>query len=296
MQALRVAAVSMNSPLDRAEETWRALERFSAEAASAGADLVLLPELVIHGHCAPDAWALGEAVPGGPSVERLERLARSLDVFICAGMGEKDRDVLFNTQVLIGPGGFIGKQRKLHPSRDETLVFKGGRTVEVFDIGKAKVSIVICYDNELPEPPRLAALKGAEVLLMPHAGRAAQWSDRASEAAARRLVAENYGLYRLRARENACFCVVADQAGVAGTVPDLPPDHRNQPHHPGGAMVFGPSGEVLAHTQVQRVIDEMILADLDPAAIARARSHPNYTLRTRRPELYNLLASDHLEA
>jgi predicted amidohydrolase len=281
----------MNSRLGECEETWRNIERYSAEAAAGGAKLALFPELVIHGHCAPDTWELAEAIPDGPSTQRLMSLARAHGLFLCAGMAEKQRDIVYNAQVLVGPTGYIGHQRKLHPSRDETLIFKGGDELPIFDLGVARVGIVICYDNELPEVPRLAALRGAEILLMPHAGRASQWSnDPDSERRARKLVADNYRLYRLRARENASFCIVTDQAGRAGTLDSLPPEHVNQPHHPGGALVIAPTGEVIAHTQEERISDEVIFADLDPAMIAKARSHPNYTLRTRRPELFSDLA------
>jgi predicted amidohydrolase len=285
----------MNSPLGQSDHIWRQIDHYVAAAAEARADLVLFPELVIHGHCAPDTWDRAETVPEGASTARLEALAREHQIFISAGLSEKSQDVVFNTQIIVGPKGFVGKQRKLHTSRDETLLYKGGKDLPVFDIGKAKVATVICYDNELPEVPRLAALKGAEVILMPHAGRASQWSDDAeSQRRARRLVFDNYGLYRLRAKENACFCVVTDQAGRAGTVSSLPPEHENQPHHPGGAMILAPNGKILAHTQTEEIRDEMIVSDLEASLFNEARSHPNFTLRTRRPELFAALASDHL--
>lgn len=296
MENLRVAAVSMNSELGRPDETWARIEAYCDRAAAAGADLILLPELVVHGHCAPDTWEIAEAVPEGPAVRRLECLAKSNGIFVSAGLSEKQDDVVFNTQVLVGPGGYFGKQRKLHTSRDETFFYKGGWEASVFDIGKARVGIAICYDNELPEVPRLLALRGAEVILMPHAGRACQWNDTPqSQSAARHRVFDNYASsYRARAKENACFCVVTDQAGRAGTVSSLPPEHENQPHHPGGAMIIAPNGEILAHAQLDLVQDETVLHTLDRDLLAKARSHPNYTLRTRRPELFGDLARSHL--
>jgi predicted amidohydrolase len=53
--------------------------------------------------------------------------------------------------VLVGPSGYIGKQRKIHLSRDEVLYYKGGREMNVFDIGKCKVGTSICYDNSSPK-------------------------------------------------------------------------------------------------------------------------------------------------
>lgn len=295
MLPIRVAAVSINSVLGAAEATWGSIELYAARAAEAGAALVVFPELVIGGHCAIDTWELAEPLPDGPAARRLVDLARRHGILISAGLPERHRDVVFNTQILVDGEGVIGRQRKLHPSRDETLLFKGGYELEVVQTPAARIATVICYDNELPEVPRLAALAGADIIVMPHAGRASQWSDTAeSMRAARLLVRENYRLYRMRARENAVFCIVTDQAGRAGTVPHLPPDHPNQPHHPGGAVIIGPDGSILAETQADEIRDEMIVADLDPTWLARTRAHPNYTLRTRRPELFAAIARDHL--
>jgi predicted amidohydrolase len=291
MQTIRVAAVSMNSPLGQSEMVLARVAEFCKEAKAEGAELVLFPELVVHGHCTPNTWELAENVPEGNSTRRLAELARAAGLFVSAGLSEKEADIVYNTQVLVGPKGFVGKQRKLHMSRDETFYYKGGHEIAVFDIGKCKVGTVICYDNQIPEVARIVALKGADVILMPHAAREGRWDDTPeSEAAARRHVFDYFASsYRMRARENACFCVYADQAGKAGVVPGYPPEHPNQPNHPGGAMIISPLGEILTHTQTERIRDEMIVQDLDSALLAKARSHPNYTLRTRRPELFGEL-------
>ena len=188
---------------------------------------MLFPELVIHGHCTPNTWELAEPVPDGPSVRRLEEIAGRHRLVLCAGLSEKERDIVFNTQVLVGPHGYIGKQRKLHLSRDEVFYYKGGREIPVFDIGPCKVGIVICYDNQFPEVARVLALRGAEVILMPHAGRFKLWDDTPeSEAAARRYSHGFLKKYALRARENACFAILADQVGRAGYVDLWPTGQR----------------------------------------------------------------------
>ena len=293
MQATRVAAVSMNGRLGEPELVLAAIEEWCERAAAAKADLVLFPELVVHGHCTPNTWELAEPVPDGPSVRRLSDMARRYGLVLSAGLSEKERDIVYNTQVLVGPQGYIGKQRKLHLSRDEVNYYKGGRDILVFDIGYCKVGTAICYDNQFPEVARVLALRGAEVLLMPHAARFRPWADTPeAEAAARRHSHTFVSLYALRARENACFAVLTDQAGRAGTLASYPRDHINQPHHAGAAFIWGPDGEVLASTQQERVEEEMILADLDPLRMACERSLANYMLRTRRPELFAELVRD----
>jgi len=297
MQSIRIAAVSMNSQLGTPEQTLAAIAGWCERAVAEKAELVLFPELVVHGHCTPNTWELAEPVPGGPSVERLAQLGQRHQIFLSVGMSEKERDIVYNTQVLLGPRGYIGKQRKIHLSRDEVLFYKGGRELSVYDIGKCKVGTSICYDNMFPELARILALRGADILLMPHAARLKMWDESAeSQAAARRYSFEFLRVYGLRARENACFAILADQAGRAGYVEAYPPNHPNQPHHAGAAIVFGPDGEIIAHAQTERIREEMVITTLNPAALAAERSQSNYPLRTRRPELYGELVRDQVSS
>jgi predicted amidohydrolase len=297
MRTTRVAAVSMNGFLGEPERVLQAIDGWCAKAAAEGAELVLFPELVIHGHCTPNTWELAEAVSDGPSVRRLVDIAARHGLIVCAGMSEKERDIVFNTQILVGPDGYIGKQRKLHLSRDEVFYYKGGREIPVFDVGFCRVGIIICYDNQFPEVARVLALRGAELILMPHAGRFKLWDDTPeSETAARRYSHEFLKKYALRARENACFAVLADQAGRAGYVDLWPRDSENQPHHAGAALIWGPDGELIAATQEQRIREEMIVATLDAAILARERALANYMLRARRPELFGELVREQVSS
>jgi predicted amidohydrolase len=297
MQTTRVAAVSMNGLLGESERVLAAIDGWCERASAAKADLALFPELVVHGHCTPNTWELAEPVPDGPSVRRLCDLARRHRITLSVGLSEKERDIVYNTQVLVGPDGYIGKQRKLHLSRDEVNYYKGGRDILVLDIGRCKVGTVICYDNQFPEVARVLALRGAEVLLMPHAARFKPWPDTPEgEAAARRHSHAMFARYALRAQENSCFAVLTDQAGRAGTLDSYPKNHENQPHHAGAAFIWRPDGEVLASTQQEHVQEDMILADLDPIWLARQRSLANYMLRTRRPELFYELVQDQVSS
>src|SRR5437016_877296 len=110
-----------------------------------------------------------------------------------------------------------------------------------------------------------ASAEGAELAVFPELvvhGHCTPNTWEVAEAAAGRHVYEWFASgYAMRARENACFCVYADQAGRAGYVDTYPRDHPNQPHHPGGAVLFGPDGSVLKATQTERIRDEMIVLD-----------------------------------
>src|SRR5262245_18051263 len=153
MESIRVAAVSMNGWLGQPERVLSDIAAWCGRAVAERAELVLFPELVIHGHCTPNTAEVAELVPDGPSVKRLIALARQHGLVVSAGLSERERDIIYNTQVLVGPDGYIGKQRKLHLSRDEVIHYTPGRTLDVFDIGKCKIGISICYDTEFPELP-----------------------------------------------------------------------------------------------------------------------------------------------
>jgi predicted amidohydrolase len=140
---------------------------------------------------------------------------------------------------------------------------------------------------------RILALRGAEILLMPHAARMKMWTDEPESERAAVAYTRNFFLtkYPMRAYENACYAVICDQAGRAGYVDIYPKDSPNQPHHAGGCVVIDPLGEVVAETQCERIQEEMLVVDLLPGKLWEARSKPNYTLRQRRPELFKLLSA-----
>ena len=87
---------------------------FIAQAAKAGADLVVLPEtLTIFGKN-PDYASGAEPIPGGPSVRYFGELARRYHLYIVAGLVERDGNLIYNTAALIGPDGkLVGKYRKV---------------------------------------------------------------------------------------------------------------------------------------------------------------------------------------
>src|SRR5438045_9677585 len=121
----------MNGLLGEPERVLNNIAGWCERAAADKADLVLFPELVVHGHCTPNTWELAESVPDGPAVQRLVQLAKHYRLTLCVGLCEKERDIVYNTQVVVGPQGYLGKQRKVDVARDEVLVYKGGREIAV---------------------------------------------------------------------------------------------------------------------------------------------------------------------
>ncbi len=132
------------------------------------ADIVCLPEgitLVGNGKTYVEA---SEAIPG-PTTEFLGELARNNNMYIIAGIIEKDGPVVYNTSVLIGRDGALeGKYRKTSLPREE---IDGGITpgedFPVFNTDFGTIGMMICWDVSFPEPARMLALNGAEVIFMP---------------------------------------------------------------------------------------------------------------------------------
>jgi predicted amidohydrolase len=141
------------------------------KATSMGSQLIVLPELCISGYVfnsRGEAFDNAELVPGGRSVKAWEDVARQNGIYIVAGIAEKQDTALFNTAVLIGPQGYIGKYRKLHLWFEEKLFFEPGNTgLPVFNVPFGRLGMMICYDMWFPELPRIYASLGVDLLVIP---------------------------------------------------------------------------------------------------------------------------------
>ena len=155
------------------------IEARVAEAARAGARLVLLQELhngaYFCQHESVDEFDLAEAIPG-PSTERLGRLARQHGVVLVSSLFEKRAPGLYhNTAVVFeADGSMAGKYRKMHipddPSFYEKFYFTPGDLgFTPIDTSIGRLGVLVCWDQWYPEAARLMALAGAELLLYPTA-------------------------------------------------------------------------------------------------------------------------------
>lgn len=293
MQPFRLAAMQLNvRHLARDQNLARHLAMI-AEARAAGCALVCFPELSVTGHNgSPDVVRDAETADGA-IFRTVAEAVRGTGPFVSYGFAELFRGTHYNTQALVGPHGLVGLQRKVHASHDEFFVFRQAYEWGVFDLGFAKVGTAICHDSDFAESWRILALKGAEVVLIPHAIRKMNAPDgtltfdgaganppvSALLAAQRDLLAmpsmKHHDVY---ARTNGVYAVLSDHVGFDG--------HST---HVGGAYVLGPDGLQKAAT-MPSPDDQMIVCDLDPALLAHVRSSPWYQLRKRRPEAYGALS------
>ncbi|MFQ6347659.1 nitrilase family protein [Pseudomonas sp. R11F] len=140
----------------------------ATEAVNGGANLIVLPELSNCGYffsSRQDAFDHAETVPDGASVRAWIDFACRHQVYLVAGLSEIDDTRLFNTAVLLGPDGFIGKYRKAHLWNLEKLWFSPGDTgFPVFETPIGRIGLLICWDIWFPEVPRILSQQGADII------------------------------------------------------------------------------------------------------------------------------------
>ena len=135
------------------------------------ADLVVLPELFNTGYqfkSKDEVVSLAEKIPDGKTTQALINISKEKHIYIVAGLAEQGKGRCYNSAVLTGPDGFIGSYRKLHLFYNEKQWFVPGDTkLRVYDIGHARIGIMICFDWFFPEVARYLAVKGADIICHP---------------------------------------------------------------------------------------------------------------------------------
>ena len=267
MDNLTIAAVCMNAPLGEIEKNLERMETFVREAASKGADFICFPELSITGYRLESPAGIYAGFTPEMVLERVEAIARTYGLILLAGMVEPSEGVKpYISQLVTGPGGLLGVYRKTHLSPNERATYRAGREIEVFSIKGVRFGVQLCYESHFPEISTLMALKGAEVLLIPHASPRGSPAEKA-ESWMRHLPS--------RAFDNGLYVVAYNQVG----------DNRNGFLFPGVAIALNPSGRVI---NIYRGYEEkMIFVRLKKEVLAETRNHRmKYFLPNRRPELY----------
>lgn len=141
---------------------------FIADAAKQNADLVVLPETLTHYRKSGAYQDSAETIPG-PSTDYFGELAKQHDLYIVAGLLEREGHLIYNTAALLGPAGeLVGKYRKVTLPRSEIEGgIMPGKDYPVFDTRFGKVGMMICYDGFFPEVARELSNRGAEVIAWP---------------------------------------------------------------------------------------------------------------------------------
>ena len=236
------------------------------QVAGLGIDLVCLPENINTDEVVGDRWEMIEPIPG-PTTERLAEKARQHNVYIAASIAERDGNARYNTAVLIDrQGAIVAKYRKTHLTVSEQLLsgITAGSEFVVHEADFGKVGLMVCFDHHFPEVPRILALKGAEVLVMPNAAdgreKGALWES----------------AMRMRAVDNHVYIVSAVNFGRS--------------------LVAAPDGNILAENERSSIepggLVHAVCEIGDSVANHTGQPINKRYLQLRRPEIYQALLHD----
>ncbi|HEX7342834.1 MAG TPA: nitrilase-related carbon-nitrogen hydrolase [bacterium] len=258
---MKIGFVQFSPILGDLDANLSEIERLLAGAPPA--DLLVLPELCSTGYSftsAAQARELSEEIRHGRLVRLLERICANKNLYVVAGVDERDDDHIFNTSVLVGPQGYIGKYRKLHLFMNEKDIFTPGDSEPpIFNVGICKLGMLICFDWIFPEIWRVLALKGADLICHP--------SNLVLPGFCQRAIP-------VHALINRFYIITANRIGTEGDLTFT-----------GLSMIADPNGHVLAQASSDR--EEIGIAEMDIALARDKMMTPrNHVLDDRRPEFY----------
>ena len=248
------------------------------EAGKRDVQVLCLQELFTQPYFPPSQdikWCdAAEAVPDGPTVERMRALAKRHEMAIIVPVVEEDlTGIYYNTAAVIDADGtYLGKYRKTHLPQVagfyEKFFFKPGNTgYPVFETAFLNLGVYICYDRHFPEGWRALALNGAEYIVNPSATTAGLsqsiWALEQPAAAV----------------ANGVYIGAINRVGTEAP--------WNIGKFYGSTYVVDPHGKILA--QAGEDEDELVVADIDLSMVREARNRWQF-FRDRRPETYGGLA------
>ncbi|MBR1239059.1 amidohydrolase [Bradyrhizobium sp. AUGA SZCCT0274] len=267
-ERFKAASIQFEPTMFEKQRNIRRLLEMTSEAAAAGARLIVTPEMGTTGYCWYDRAEVKpfvETVPG-PTTDVFHSLAKQFGCYIVVGMPEVDAstDLYYNTAVLIGPSGVVGKHRKSHPYISEPKWAASGDIAHiVFDTEIGRIALLVCMDLHFFETARLEALAGADVIC-----HISNWLQERAPAP----------YWINRAFENGCYVIESNRWGLERTV-----------QFSGGSCIIEPDGNVQA---VLDSGDGIVHGEIDLTRARKRQVLSEAIFEDRRPELYaNLMTN-----
>jgi len=274
-----LASVQMRISSYSKEENLKKALNMIERASKYGAKLVVFPEYFLtecpsRKKTLDELKKIGEPIPGGASIEAMCNKAKELGLYVVAGtIIEVEGDKVYNTSTLISPEGeVIGKQRKTHPENHSSkhevgLGISPSNNLEVFDTELGKIGILIDVDANVPEIPRIYALKGAEIICWP-----LNWSVRWAY-----LVPAITSTY---AYVTQCYFAASNRAGLR--------EEQVGPYplyYMGPSLIANPEGEIIGY--VSGFYEGIAYAEVSKETLRRIREYNKDTYPLwRRPEVF----------
>ncbi len=264
-RTLRISCLQSDGVPGDIAHNLAAVDRAAAQAKADGADLLITPEMFLTGYdCGPIDAVLNQ----GHDLQRSAAdIAARHQIALLVGLPlhMPDGSVGISALFVDDTGKVLGQYTKSHlsgwPVNDNDRFTAGPQATALVDYRGVRIAILICMDLEFPEPARLAALAGADLIAVltsnmePYAG-------------------INEHLVWTRAWENQTYVAYVNRCGVEGKT-----------HYVGLSSVYAPNGDLLARADDRPAL---LSADIDLHEIQSARNAFNY-LAQRRPDLYSRL-------
>jgi predicted amidohydrolase len=296
MDKLRISTAQFENKSGDKNYNLSVIENLAKQAAQEGSQVIAFHECSVTGYTfarnlsKEQMLDLAEPIPEGPSVLKLIEIAKQNNIFILAGLFEKDEnDNLFKAYVCVDQNGMVAKYRKLHPFINPHLT--PGNSYCVFDILGWKCGILICYDNNIIENVRATKLLGADIIFMPHVTMCtpstrpgagfvdpALWENREADPTSLRI--EFDGMkgrdwlmkwLPARAYDNGIYAIFSNPIGMDD-------DQLKN----GCSMIIDPFGDVVA--ECRSFEDSFTTATLTPDKLEKAGG--KRYIKARRPDLY----------
>lgn len=261
----KVAVAQMNCRLGDVQANLRRINKLAQIVSKREADIVCFPELATTGYSLNEKWPdFAEPIPGA-TTDKLSQIANEFGLYLIAGMPERDSQSarIFDSAVLIDPAGVVlGVYRKVHLWNLERTYFTPGGEFPVFRTRIGTFGIGICYDLEFPEPARIMALNGAELIFFC--------------SAQMKPFERQVSVYvQSRATENGVFVCFSNRIG-----------HEGQTVFFGRSQIVSPGCRILARA---RASETFVAMRINLTDISRERERLPY-LEHRVPSAYGLLA------
>lgn len=261
---MKVAVYQFSPEFGRKEKNLQKIEEAVRET---DGELVVLPELCCTGYqfvSQEEVNGLCEPIPEGDTVRGFIRICREKKIFLVGGVGEKDGKAAYNSAVLVGPDGFIGLYRKVHLFCEEKRWFRPGNLgFPVWDIGKTKIGIMVCFDWIFPEAARSLAMQGADILCHP----------------SNLVLPYCQDAMVTRCIENGVFAVTTNRTGSEER------GGKERLAFTGGSQVVSPGGEVMF--RLGRDEEGFQEVEIDPTLARDKQVTPeNHLWEDRKPDVY----------
>lgn len=140
------------------------LDKILNKAKKEACDLVVFPELYLTGYDLKNLKENTETLDG-KSVSHIRQVCKKLKISTIFGFPRICKNKIYNSACLIDENGnVVGCYDKTHLFGEENNHFEKGNELNIFDFSFGKIGLLICYDIEFPEPARILAMKGADMV------------------------------------------------------------------------------------------------------------------------------------